>query len=172
VSADPGPHGAGALGMGADRDPASVPDDLLAGLFGPEVRCAASVLDAGPDDLLPEERALVERAVDSRRREFATGRVLARRLLGGLGLDPGPLLRDADRVPRWPSGALGCIAHTRDLCAVGVAPAGAVAGLGLDVEGDAPLEPALRARICTSTERRWLAVHDPATAGRLGKAFF
>jgi 4'-phosphopantetheinyl transferase EntD len=137
----------------------------LAGLLDPDVRAAASALVAGPDALLPEERACVVRAVAKRQREFAQGRVLARRLLAGLGAAHGPLLPDADRVPRWPAGVVGSISHTDGLCVVAVAREGDVLGLGVDVEPAEPLGDELAPRIATPTERAWLA-DRPGRGGR------
>lgn len=42
--------------------------------------------------LLPGERAIIARAVESRRREFTTARGCARSALAGLGLPPVPVL--------------------------------------------------------------------------------
>ncbi|HKJ24975.1 MAG TPA: 4'-phosphopantetheinyl transferase superfamily protein [Myxococcota bacterium] len=170
-----GPSGSAAEGGGETL--AAVPDDLLHGLLDAEVRGAASAIEADFEALPAAERKLVARAVAGRRREFAQGRLLARRLLAEIGVPTELLLRDDDRVPRWPEGAVGCISHTKDLCAAVVAPAagggsGPIAGVGLDVEQATPLAPELRARICTHAERRFLDRGDEERAGALGKAFF
>lgn len=154
----------------------SAADDLLAGLLDPDVLHACAPLSAGLADLHAEERALVAKAVPKRQREFAQGRVLARRLLARLDADGGPLLRDEDRVPRWPAGVVGSISHTSgrgaELCAVAVAPAARAWGVGIDVEPDEPLEPALEAKICREPERRFLAGLPHDEAGALRRAFF
>ena len=80
---------------------------LLRGLFDDEILVASSPLVFCEDDLTPGERELVAKAVDSRRREFSTGRVLARDLLRELGSETAELLRDSDRVPVWPEGVGG-----------------------------------------------------------------
>jgi 4'-phosphopantetheinyl transferase EntD len=144
----------------------------LEGLLDADVRAAASTLVAGPDALLPEERACVARAVEKRRREFAQGRVLARRLLADLGAAGGPLLPDADRVPRWPAGIVGSISHTDDLCVVAAAREGDVLGLGVDVEPEGPLGADLEARIATPTERAWLSGRGTERARHLLRALF
>jgi 4'-phosphopantetheinyl transferase EntD len=151
---------------------ASERPELLAGLFEGDVLFATAPLTAGLAELEEEERAVVERAVPKRQREFAQGRVLARRLLERLGAPVGPLLRDADRVPSWPAGVVGSISHTDGLCAVAVARQEAVWALGLDVEGDEPLDEGLEPRICTPAERRWLAARPGPEARRLAKAIF
>lgn len=102
-----------------------------------------------PDTLHPEERYAVAGAVDSRRREFAAGRFLARDLLARLG-DLGPVLRDADRSPRWPASVVGSITHCEGCCAVALAPAAAVGMVGIDVEPAQPL-PAEVVRMVLST---------------------
>lgn len=111
---------------------------------------------ADPDALSPEEQALIGRAVDKRRREFAAGRLLARTVLSEIRVPAGPLLPDADRVPCWPKGIIGSITHCNSLCAVAVAPADAYDGLGLDVEPALPLEPRLLPMITNAAERERL----------------
>ena len=148
-------------------------DDLLEGLFEEGVRGLASRLVYQPVDLLESERALVARAVESRQREFSTGRVLARRLLEDLGYPPAPLLRDEDRVPSWPRGVVGSISHCRDLCVVAVAPEGTHAGIGLDVELDAPSKDGIERIVCRPDERPWLdASIDGADRARRVKLIF
>ncbi len=146
----------------------------VSGLFdgAPGVRVAAAPTSTPVETLLAEEQALVARAVEVRRREFATGRRLARTLLAEAGWPEAPLLRDADRVPLWPEGALGCISHTREWCVVAVASCDDVTALGVDVEPDTPLEPALWPRIATHAEREWLSRQPEAERGRLAHGIF
>jgi len=126
--------------------------------------------------LLPGERALVERAVASRRREFATGRRLAHRLMAELGLPDGPLLRDADRVPTWPADVVGSISHSRELAVVAVARAAALFGIGIDVEPDEAVKEGIERIVCTAAESAWLdrvtAGQPPAERGRKVKLVF
>jgi 4'-phosphopantetheinyl transferase EntD len=122
-----------------------------------EVLSATSEPDARVEDLYPEEAALVARAVEVRRGEFATGRLLARALLTRLGCAAAPLLSRADRSPAWPDGVIGSITHTHGLCAAAVARSGgAVLGLGIDVERAAPLEEPTARHVLTGFERQSL----------------
>ena len=75
-------------------------------------------------------------AVEKRQREFAAGRAVARQALAALGVAPEscPLPPDADGVPRWPDGLVGCITHSGGWCAAAVARASAVRGIGIDGE--------------------------------------
>ena len=148
------------------------PDPLIGSLFGPDVLTDSSPLTAEADDLLPEERPLIARAVPSRRREFATGRVRARTLLARLGIPDFPLLRDRDRIPLWPDGVVGSISHTEGLCAVAVAVRDEVLALGVDAEPDGAIETELWARICTEAELAWLERQPAPRRGRLARAFF
>ena len=68
--------------------------------------------------MLPEEQALVARAVDRRRREFATGRWLSREGLRHFGLPERPIMMGRLRNPLWPESVIGTISHDGDLCAV------------------------------------------------------
>lgn len=120
------------------------------------VRYGIVPIEAGLDALFDAERLLVEQAVASRQREFASGRRLARRLLAELGLPDAPILRDADRVPCWPEAAIGSISHCRDLAVVAVARRSAVAGIGIDIEPDEGVAEGIERIVCTAEESRWL----------------
>lgn len=140
--------------------------------LGEEARLLVSPLDGTPADLLPAELELIERSVDKRRREVATGRRCARALLGALGFPEAPLLRGPDRVPLWPEGATGSISHSDDLCIVAVARSREIPALGVDVEAGTPLEERLWDLVLRPRERAWLAEQPPAEQGRLAKLFF
>jgi hypothetical protein len=74
------------------------------------VACAVqSTDDAG--GLLPDEEALVAKAVERRRSEFAAGRRSARCALATLGCPVRPLMIGALRQPLWPAGFGGSITH-------------------------------------------------------------
>jgi 4'-phosphopantetheinyl transferase EntD len=85
--------------------------------------------------LAPVERAAVANAVDRRRHEFASGRVLLRTLLGrDAAIAVGPT-----RAPVLPPGWVGSLAHDRTVAVAAVARAGDVVALGVDVEPDVEL---------------------------------
>ncbi|MFF5919607.1 4'-phosphopantetheinyl transferase [Streptomyces flavochromogenes] len=120
-----------------------------------------------PDGLFPEERRLVDRAVDRRRREFTTARICAREALRRLGRPAVPVPRGPSGAPLWPAGVLGSITHCEGYRAAAVATAGPVTGLGLDAEPNLPLaDAAMLPLISLPAERRHLAeiTADPATA--------
>ena len=145
---------------------------LLRGLFGSEVHIDASSFCAGATGLSAAEQALVAGAVQKREREFATGRLLARRLLAELGYVDFELLRDSDRVPIWPENVVGSISHKEDLCIVAVASARDRAGLGLDVEPDQPVKPGLERLVCRPRERDWVESAAASEQGRRCRAVF
>jgi 4'-phosphopantetheinyl transferase EntD len=91
--------------------------------------------------------------VAKRRREFAAGRVYARAALGALGCPPQAIPVAADRQAIWPDGYVGSISHTDRLSAVIVGRGETYAGLGIDLEHDAPLKDDLRDMICRPEER-------------------
>jgi 4'-phosphopantetheinyl transferase EntD len=141
---------------------ASLPD-ALAALFGPDVIAESAVPALVDEQLFAEERAYIARAVDTRRAQFGTARVCARRALARLGIAPCALVPSQDRAPQWPAGIRGSIAHTAQQCAVVVTRAGPIMALGLDLESDAPVKAGLASVICTSQERAWLARFDAPT---------
>ena len=134
--------------------------ELLADLFPEDVRIASSPLAFGLEDLPAGERELVASAVESRRREFSTGRVLARTLLTELDAEIPELLRDSDRVPLWPTEVVGSISHCEDLCAVAIGKSSRFRGIGLDVEPDESVKDGVERIVCRKPELAWL---DTAT---------
>lgn len=152
--------------------PGELDPALWQGLFSSEVKVAASALCDGFARLDPAERAIVVDAVSKRRRDFSTGRLLARRLLAEFGHEDFPLLRDADRVPIWPANVVGSISHTQNLCIVAVAPCHARLGLGVDVEPDEPVKTGFERLVCRPRERQWLESVDPDVRDRCCRAIF
>jgi 4'-phosphopantetheinyl transferase EntD len=100
----------------------------------------------------PQEEALVERAVDKRKREFRAGRHAARALFNQCEVSCGALLKGVQREPGWPAGWTGSISHTQGICMVALASTSHFASLGLDVEQATPLGRDLADVICRPEE--------------------
>lgn len=109
------------------------------------------------EPLLPAEEGLVASAVESRRREFTTGRSIARLALSRLGGPVGPLLADPRGAPAWPDGVVGSLTHCRGIRATAVARSTDVLGLGLDAEENAPLPDGVLDVVAGPREQRALA---------------
>ena len=93
-----------------------------------------AMIDQHSDELLPEERQLVESWAPHRQREFARGRMCARRALDSLVAGVAGLLPDADGIPQWPDGVVGSISHCRGVAMATVANSAHCRLLGLDLE--------------------------------------
>ena len=114
--------------------------------------------------LFPEEEALVGRAVDKRRREFATARGCARTALAALGVQPAPILPGERGSPQWPGGIVGSITHCAGYRAAAVARACDVPTIGLDAEPHEVLPGGVLDVISLPAERerlRALAAAEP-----------
>ncbi|MFI2640562.1 4'-phosphopantetheinyl transferase [Streptomyces sp. NPDC018610] len=107
--------------------------------------------------LFPEEEAVVARAVDKRRREFAVVRGCARRAMEKLGVQPQPLV-PADRgAPVWPLGLTGSMTHCEGYCAAALVRAADLASLGIDAEPHEPLPDGVLDAVALPGETRRLA---------------
>jgi len=106
--------------------------------------------------LLPEEEAVVSRAIEKRRREFATGRWCARRALETLGLPPGAVPRGAAGEPMWPPGVVGSITHCSGYRASAVAYATDLRSIGIDAEVHDALPDGILEAIARPEESGWL----------------
>ncbi len=122
--------------------------------------------------LLPAERDAVERAIDTRRMQYAAGRHCAREGMRALGLPPGPVTPDSDRAPRFPPGVVGTITHTQWWAAAAVARDTQRAALGVDVEPDTVLKASLFGSVLTPGEIALLEQVDEPLRGLVGKLVF
>lgn len=148
---------------------------IFTGMVGSDVELAEMDPSSVPVDLsplFPAEAAMMTKAVDKRRREFTAGRVLARQVLARLDRKDVVLVNGDDRAPIWPEGIVGSITHTAGWCAVVVAPTSRRRALGLDIESDEPLKPAILEAITAPEDRAWLAERPEAERLRLGKVIF
>jgi 4'-phosphopantetheinyl transferase EntD len=112
---------------------------VIAELLPPVVASAECFDDPPGVVLFDEERAVVARAVDKRRREFATVRHCARRALASLGHPPVALVPGRRGAPLWPDGIVGSMTHCDGYRAAALARADQVRAVGIDAEPDGPL---------------------------------
>ena len=115
--------------------------------------------------LFPEEEALVARAVDKRRREFATARACARTALAALGVAPTPVLSGERGAPQWPPGIVGSITHCAGYRAAAAARACDVLTIGLDAEPDEVLPGGVLEVVSLPGERKRLRDLEAAAPG-------
>ncbi len=134
------------------RDSLIDPEAVVAELLPDGVVTASANAEDWSGELFSQESRCIAGASEKRRREFTAGRVCARRALDKLGIRDFPLLPRIDRYPAWPPDVVGGISHCDDCCVAAVARAGAICGLGVDVERAEPLDFALTQIICTETE--------------------
>ena len=134
---------------------------------GVAVATAAAVEDGSA--LFPPERDAIRDGVPGRRAEFTGGRIAARAALAQLGVPPVAIPTDRDRAPIWPAGIRGSISHTHGLCIAVAAPEAVTAGIGIDIELVAALEPGLSDMIATPEE---LDLFHPDSPGRAALRIF
>lgn len=136
---------------------------MIEEILPPEVASAEAFDDSAVVALFPEEEEVVARAVDKRRREFATARGCARRALATLGLPPAPIVPGERGAPAWPSGVVGSMTHCDGYRASAVALERNVRTVGLDAEPNGPLPDGVLKVIATPAEVDWLDGAPPAS---------
>ncbi|OBF47822.1 4'-phosphopantetheinyl transferase family protein [Mycolicibacterium conceptionense] len=113
-------------------------NDTLLGQVLPDLpgKLAAAEMYDDPPGLptLPEEEALVARAVAKRRNEFTTVRYCARQALSELGVSPVPILKGDKGEPCWPDGIVGSLTHTQGFRGAVVGRGGGGRSVGIDAE--------------------------------------
>lgn len=140
--------------------------------FDPRLVVAWTPIVDAPNTLRAAESDVVARVSAVRRREFATGRALARELLGRLGAVDPVVPSAPDRSPSWPEGFVGSIAHTDRVCVVAVGRASDFGSVGIDVEPARPLESDLFATIATARELERVARLSPDIRGLAVRRLF
>lgn len=78
-----------------------------------------------------------------RQNEFIAGRVLARRGLASFGINKCEIPRSNNGSPVWPEGICGSISHKQNLCVVLLADISVYRALGVDIEKEQSLPPAV-----------------------------
>ncbi len=107
---------------------------LLAGVLPGRVVAAETYSDPPDQVALPEEEALIARAVAKRRNEFITVRDCARRALAELGLPPVPILKGDKGEPCWPDGVVGSLTHCEGFRGAVVGRSSDTRSVGIDAE--------------------------------------
>lgn len=147
---------------------------LFDGLLDDRISLEFGLIDPAQTITLYEvEAQAVEKAVDKRRREFATGRELARCALARFSHENVAIPLGVDRAPVWPFGIVGSISHSDTLCAVAVAQlSSGVASIGLDIEDLKALPPELSETVMSQAERARLPSTPDIGAGLLEMVVF
>jgi len=131
----------------------------------PSTVAAVETFDDPPlATLYPEEEAVIARALDKRRREFAASRYCARTALVALGLPPAPILPDPRGAPCWPGGVVGSMTHCAGYCAAALARGRDVRTIGIDAEAHGALPAGVLDLVSIAPERarlRRLCADEP-----------
>lgn len=123
--------------------------------------------------LFPTEMAANTGASPRRLAAFRGGRACARAALRELGLPPAAIPTGACGAPIWPEGFIGSISHTDDIAAAIVAHSPPIRGLGLDLDGNEPLDDAAMVQLVCRPEELF-PDRDPSHPANLqrGKLLF
>ena len=140
---------------------------LLTDALPRDVLIAVSETKGGDGGLLSVEVASLGPAIAQRRNAFATGRALARQLLGEMGYAQASIPRRHDGAPLWPSGVCGSFSYKDEWCAVAVAARPTYAALGIDIERMDPIPEDSWEDIASSSELQRLSTQQPQDLPRL-----
>ena len=108
------------------------------------------------ESLLPGEQLAAAEVGETRAAEYSSGRRVAREALRSLGIDGWAIGRQG-RVPTWPKGVVGSIAHSRELAIALVGRHRHFAGIGVDVERVGRTTRRVAERVLSDRERSRLA---------------
>lgn len=125
---------------------------LPPGLSGAELRDTGQTLGVHPG-----EEAIIARAAEKRRRDFALGRTCARAALAPLGHGETAIAMGADGAPVWPPGLVGSITHTSGYAAAVAGDASSFSGVGVDAERVGGVTAKLWPRLFNAAEQAQLS---------------
>jgi 4'-phosphopantetheinyl transferase EntD len=125
-------------------------------LYGDQATLVTAEIADHHQSMHPAELALITGTSEKRAWEFSTGRFCAHQALHHLGIDDFPVLRGEHREPVWPRNVVGSISHCRDLAGAVVAETQRVKSIGLDIETQKQLNPAIARHVCTEKEKLWI----------------
>ncbi|HUR39536.1 MAG TPA: 4'-phosphopantetheinyl transferase superfamily protein [Verrucomicrobiae bacterium] len=151
---------------------ASRPVEAFAGLLPPGV---ASEHLRGPGDpllLLPAEWKALGKVTPERARQFAAGRVCARRAAAKLGVTELPIAVREDRRPHWPESLVGSITHTDGFCAAAVGLRQRFVAIGIDAERLGAVTPDIWGKVLSPEEERTVKAVRPAFRDSLATLIF
>lgn len=106
--------------------------------------------------LFPEEARPLGVATPKRAREFAAGRLCARRAIAQFGVLDFPIGRRPDRRPQWPTHLTGSLTHTAGFCAAAAAERLKFRAVGIDAERIGRLHRDLWRYVALPAEIAWL----------------
>ena len=92
-----------------------------------------------------------------RQREFAAGRIAARKALEAGGYTAIYPAMGESRNPIWPDRTVGSISQTDEFAVSAIAPADVLAGVGIDIEVQQLLDDSIARQVLTPREMRVLA---------------
>ena len=130
---------------------------MIERLLPARVMSVAARGDGPAAPLFAEEEAAIASAVESRRREYASGRSCARLALGKLGFPPVPIPSGPGREPLWPPGVVGSITHCPGYRAAAVARQEDCLAVGIDAEIHDRLPEGVLELVAGHEERAFLA---------------
>jgi 4'-phosphopantetheinyl transferase EntD len=126
---------------------------MIERILPPAVVAVSTRADIEDVELFPAEQAAIGRAVEKRRREFATVRACTRTAYERLGLSPAAVVPGDKGEPSWADGVVGSITHCDGYRACALARSSDVLTLGIDAERNSPLPPGLLEDVTTPEER-------------------
>ncbi|HTJ54296.1 MAG TPA: 4'-phosphopantetheinyl transferase superfamily protein [Nitrosospira sp.] len=84
--------------------------------------------------LYPGESSLIKGASEKRERDFCAGRYCAHQVLGRLGYEGIPVLKDINGAPTWPMNIVGSISHSGEVAIAVAAYTEHIRSLGVDIQ--------------------------------------
>ena len=133
---------------------------MIESILLPGVAAEEAFTDPPGVTLFPEEEAAVARAVDKRRREFATVRSCARAALARIGVPAVPIVPGRRGAPQWPAGVVGSMTHCAGYRACALARAKDVVTIGLDAEPHEKLPAGVLGAVSCEEERERLGASE------------
>jgi len=141
-------------------------------LFPAPVKTYCCLVQDYTENLHPEERIIISKAIDKRCYEFSTGRLCARKALEQLGIDNCILKQSENGEPIWPEQITGTISHSKKWAAAAVSTTKDIMTIGFDIETVNRISDGILKRIITEKEKEQLEKKDRQKAQEYAALIF
>ena len=112
------------------------------------------------DHTYDEEKKIVFKASNKRKKEFYGGRIGVKISLKKLGIENFPVLQDKNRLPIFPKNIYGSISHTKNICITAISNNKLFNSIGIDIELNYRLKKKLWNKVLTYEEINWLTSNN------------
>lgn len=144
-------------------------ENLISNIFNNKVLISIINLDKLYlyDEIYNQEKKIILKASNKRKKEFSAGRIGIKKSLNKLGIKNFPILQDKNKLPIFPENIYGSISHTKNICITAISNNKLFNSIGIDIELNYRLKEKLWNKVLTNEEITWLTKNNFSKSNQL-----